>query len=136
VKKTIALFTLIALAILLSGCAGGIQGDEAKAHINLLLEAIEVRDYEAAALLLHPERPTDLKKYFEKLENETGLDFSSIQIERYTGFTSSLYDSRVNGSAYSLSMKGLVNGKPIHMKIEIVRNDRGYGIYNLDITAE
>ncbi len=39
----------------------------------------------------------------------------------------------VDGSAYSLKIKIAASDKIIQMEIEIVKNDAGYGIYNLDI---
>jgi len=82
---------------------------------------------------LHPKRPADLQEFFEALENENDVDFASINIEKYTGFKSSWYDSSVGGSTYSLKMKIAVSDKIIEAEIEIVKNDNGYGIYNLDI---
>ncbi len=82
---------------------------------------------------MHPERPVDLQVFFETLENEKNVDFSSLNIEKYTGFESSLYDGSVGGSTYSLTMKIAASDKTIQMEIEIVKNDSGYGIYNLDI---
>lgn len=82
---------------------------------------------------MHPERPADLQEFFVSLENEKNIDFSSINIEKYTGFRSSFYDSSVDGSAYSLTMEIAVSDKIVQMEIEIVKNDAGYGIYNLDI---
>lgn len=96
-------------------------------------DAVENKDYELAASYLHPEYPLDLTKFFEWLENEKGYDCSKIQIDKYTGFSSSYYDSTVGGSAYTLQMDVLLNGESISMAIEIVKNDNGYGIYNLGI---
>jgi hypothetical protein len=118
----------------LCACSGGIQEGEAKDLINRFFDAIETEDYELAATFLHPERPADLKVFFEGLENEKGLDFSNIEIDKYTAFSSSYYDSTVAGSTYTLGMDTNVNGEDMEIEIEIVKNDNGYGIYNLDIT--
>lgn len=67
------------------------------------------------------------------MENEKNVDFSSINVEKYTGFKSSWYDSSVGGSTYSLTMKIAASDKIIQMEVEIVKNDAGYGIYNLNI---
>ena len=132
-KGTILFFLVLTLIFSLVGCSGGISGDDAKTHINSFLDAIEKSDYEEATTYLHPERPTDLKAFFEFIEKEEDLDFSSIEITKYTGFSSSYYDSTVGGSTYTQSMKVDVGGKEAEMEIEIVKNDNGYGIYNLDI---
>lgn len=126
---------LVVLAVIFSfaGCSGGISRDDAKAHIREFFDAIETKDYEQASTLLHPERPADLEAFFEGLSYTEDLDFSKIEITKYTGFSSSYYDSTVGGSTYSLSMNVKVGGNEIKMKIEIVRNDNGFGIYNFDI---
>lgn len=120
----------------LSACSGGISNNEAKAYINEFLEKVFSKDYTAAEKFLHPERPADLKAFFETLENEENVDFSSINNKKYTNFKSSLYDSSVGGSTYSLTMEITASDKIIQMEIEIVDNDNGYGIYNLDIDFE
>lgn len=137
-KKAIFTSTIlvifIVIMLLTTACSGGISGDEAKAHINSFLEAVEAEDYEQAATFLHPERPADLKAFFEQIESEADLDFSSgIEVEKYTGFSSSYYDSTVDGSRYALDMDVKVGTAEIEMEIEIVSNENGYGIYNLDV---
>ncbi|MBE6903109.1 MAG: hypothetical protein E7480_00680 [Ruminococcaceae bacterium] len=132
-KKLMSIFLAFMCVFVLSACSGGISGDEAKSHINGFFEKIEAEDYEAAEEFLHPKRPADLQEFFEALENENDVDFASINIEKYTGFKSSWYDSSVGGSTYSLKMKIAVSDKIIEAEIEIVKNDNGYGIYNLDI---
>ena len=132
-KKVASIFLILMFVFSLSACSGGISGDEAKSHINGFLEKIEADDYEAAEEFLHPECSADLQEFFETLENENKADFSSIDIQKYTGFKSSFYDSSVGGSTYSLTMKIAATDKIIQMEIEIVKNDAGYGIYNLDI---
>ena len=132
-KKVVCIFLAFMIVFSLSACSGGISGDEAKSYINEFLGKVSSGDYKAAEELLHPERPADLREFFEAFENENNVDFSSINIEKYTGFKSSWYDSSVDGSTYSLTMKIAVSDKIIQMEIEIVKNDGGYGIYNLDI---
>ena len=56
-----------------------------------------------------------------------------IKIEKYTNFSSSMYNSTVDGSTYELSMKTKVGEQEVKFTIEIVKNDEGYGIYNFDI---
>lgn len=132
-KKIVSLFLAFSLVFTLSACSGGISGDEAKSHVEGFLEKVSSEDYKGAEGFLHPERPADLKTYFTGIEKERKVDFSNISIEKYTGFKSSLYDSSVDGSAYSLSMNVSCDDTAFQMEIEIVKNDNGYGIYNLDI---
>ena len=132
-KKLIGVFLIFVFTVSLCACSGGISGDEAKSHINGFFEKIESEDYAAAEEFLHPERPAELQVFFETLENEHNVDFSNIRIEKYTGFKSSVFDSTVSGSVYCLTMNVAVSDKIIEMAIEIVKNDNGYGIYNLDV---
>ena len=132
-KKLFCIFLVLVFVVSLCACSGGISGDEAKSHINGFIEKIESEDYEAAEEFLHPVRPADLQEFFEALENEENVDFSSINIEKYTGFKSTWYDSSVDGSTYSLTMKIALSDRIIQMEIEIVKNDGGYGIYNLNV---
>lgn len=134
--KSIALLAIVLVfCVGLLGCNGkSISGDEAKAHILSFFEAVEAGDYEKAETHLHPERPISLEKFFGTIKESENLDFQSdITIEKYTGFSSSYYDSTVKGSAYTLDMKTTVGDKDVKISIEIVRNEKGFGIYNLDI---
>lgn len=124
----------LTLSISLISCGDGIDTDEAKAFINDFFEAVSADDFEKANTFLHPERPADIKTFFEGVESETGIDFSSgIEIEKYSGFRYSYYDSSVGGSAYEVTIKASVGDKAIEFVVEIVKNDQGYGIYNFDI---
>ena len=133
-KKALIL-AIVALCICsLMSCGNAIKGDEAKAFINDFFEALVVEDYEKAETFLHPERPADLEKFFLNVEKEEGVDFQAgIEVEKYTGFSSSLYDSTVDGSRYELTMKTRVGDDDVKFTIEIVKNENGYGIYNLDL---
>ena len=134
-KKILYLLITAIIIFSFSACSGSIKGNEAKAYINGFFDAIEAADYDLAATFLHPERPADLKIFFEGLENEKALDFSNIEIDKYTDFSSSYYDSTVDGSAYSLEMDTFISGKKAEIEIEIVKNDAGYGIYNFNISV-
>ena len=137
-KKSFANTLLIILASLflfsLVSCGNGIKGDEAKALINDFFSAIVAEDYEKAEGFLHPERPADLEAFLLNVEKEENVDFQAgIEIEKYTGFSSSLYDSTVDGSRYELRMRAKVGDTKVNFSIEIVKNEAGYGIYNLDL---
>ena len=133
--RVILLVTLSCLCIVsLISCGEGINGEEAKAFINDFFAAIVAEDYEKAESFLHPERPADLDSFLPDIEKNEGLDFQAgIEIERFTGFSSSLYDSTVNGSTYELRMRTRVGEANVIFTIEIVKNENGYGIYNLNI---
>lgn len=137
-KKALRILSVLMIVCLcalpLSACEGGIKGDEAKAFINDFFAAIVAEDYETAEGMLHPQRPADLKAFLQTVEEKEGVDFQNgIEIERYTGFSSSYYDSTVDGSTYELTMRTKVGEKTVRFVVEIVKNDAGYGIYNLNI---
>lgn len=134
-KRICSLLLCLVLLFCLTGCSGGISGDEAKAHIASFLEAVSAGDFAKAAEHLHPDRPADLAAYFDSIEQGLGVDFQSgVTVEKYTGFRSAVYDSSVGGSAYTLDMQLSVGQTTLTASIEVVRNDSGFGIYNLDIS--
>ena len=133
-KKILVITITCVFVCSLVSCGNGIKGDEAKAYINDFFAAVVAEDYDKAESLLHPERPADLETFLLNVENEENVDFQEgIEIEKYTGFSSSLYDSTVAGSTYELTMRTKVGNKTVKFTIEIVRNENGYGIYNLDL---
>ena len=106
----------------------------AEEFINEFLVEVSSGDYNDAEEFLHPDRPADLEKFLTSIESKEGIDFKSgITIEKFTGFSAAFYDSTVGGSALELSFKAKVGDVTVKFKIEIVKNDSGYGIYNLDI---
>jgi hypothetical protein len=116
-----------------SACSGGISGDDAKSFVNDFLSTVADGDYAKAESFLHPDRPADLQNFFESIEKEKNVDFSIIKFERYTGFESSVYNSAVDGSMYSIEMDISVSDRAADLEVELVRNDNGYGIYEIDI---
>ena len=120
----------------LAGCGGGINRDEAKAFIGDFFVSVADGDFSKAEDFLHPDRPADLEAFFRNLEENSAIDFQSgIEIETFTGFSSSLYDSTVGGATLELSMRAKVGDKTVDIAVEIVKNKSGYGIYNLDLNA-
>lgn len=118
----------------LASCSGGIKGDDAKAFIDDFFAVIVAEDYDNAETFLHPERPADLETFLLGVEEDQNIDFQAgIEIEKYIGFSSSLYDSTVGGSRYELTMRTKVGDKEVKFIIEIVKNESGYGIYNLNL---
>lgn len=137
-KRIFRMIVAIMIACLfvssLVSCGNGIKGDDAKVFINDFFAAIVAEDYDKAEGFLHPERPADLEPFLQNVEKQANVDFQAgIVIEKYTGFSSSLYDSSVDGSTYELIMRAKVGDKQVRFTIEIVKNEIGYGIYNFDI---
>lgn len=132
---TLAVLCLVLCAPLsLVSCGLGIDSDEAKEFISDFFDAVKSEDYEKAETFLHPDRPADLETNFRTLEEKGNVDFSTgITIAQYTGISTVLYDSTVDGSSYTLSLIAIVDGYQIPFTIEIVKNDNGYGIYNLRV---
>ena len=137
ILQIIALVLCCLCVFPLTSCKGAIKGDEAKEYINEFLDAIEAGDYEAAEEMLHPDFPSGkLEAFFTTAGRQLGVDFQEgIEIEKYTGFRSSFYNSSIDGSSYELTFRAKVgNGdKVVTFTIEIVKNDNGYGIYNLEL---
>ena len=131
-KKLLAITVACLCVCSLASCGNGIKRGEAKALINDFFVAIVAEDYDKAESFLHPERTADLEAFLLNVEQEENVDFQAgIEIEKYTGFSSSMYDSTVNGSTYELTMRTKVGDKTVKFTIEIVKNENGYGIYNL-----
>ncbi len=134
-RKSILLSVLVfALCFSLVGCGNGIKKDSAKEVAESFLFSVENGDFETAKNYLHPERPFDVEKYFKEVEDRASVDFQNgIEIRRYTGYSSSLYDSEVGGSEYELEMNIIVDGIAFELTVEIVRNVFGFGIYEIDL---
>ena len=137
-KKLLRNILFFSLALLcaasLASCGNAIKKDEAKAVVNDFFNAIVAEDYKTAKGLLHPDRPADLETFFQNVEQREGVDFQSgIEIKKYTGFSSSVYDSTVGGSRYELTMRTTVGEDTVTFTVEVVKNENGYGIYNLDL---
>lgn len=125
---------LFSCSFSLVSCKGGIDTDEAKAFIGDFLDAVEAEDFESAKTFLHPDRPVDLESFFLRFEQREELDLGSgIEVLKITGMSYAYYDSSIGGSSYELTMRTEIGGKPVEIRIEIVQNENGYGIYNLNL---
>ncbi|MBE7066346.1 MAG: hypothetical protein E7385_02220 [Ruminococcaceae bacterium] len=58
---------------------------------------------------------------------------NAIKRDEATGFSSTYYSSNIGGSSYTQEMDVKIGDKEIEMEIELVRNDKGYGIYSIEI---
>jgi hypothetical protein len=131
---------ILAIAIIpsaLVACKGGIDKDSAKTFIEDFLEVMATGDYEVAESYLHPDCLVDLEKLAEKLKNNENIDLGEgITVEKYTGFSSAYYDSKVGGSRYALAMRVSVGDNNATFTVEVVQNGGGYGIYSFEIDAD
>jgi hypothetical protein len=53
-------------------------------------------------------------------------------VEKYTNMRSAYYDSNVDGSFYALTAKIQAGDKTASLTVEVIRNDRGYGIFQVE----
>jgi hypothetical protein len=134
IKAILSLVLVLALAFSLVSCGSRVKKDEAEKTTEAFLSAIASGDFEGAKAHLHPERQIDLEKYFNDKEARIGVDFQKgIEIKKYTDRSSSAYDSEVDGGEYELEANIIVDGVALEITVDIVRNDLGYGIYEIDI---
>ena len=134
--KIISLLVMLSILLLifLVGCDGRIKKSEAEEMAQAFLTAIEKGDFAAAQAYLHPERPIDLEKYFNGVEAREGVDFQKgIEMKRYTDFSFSRYEKEVKGSECELEVDVVVDGVTLELSVDIVKNDLGYGIYEIDL---
>lgn len=132
--RLLALLLALTLLALLPSCGNAISGDEAKERASALVAAVGEERYKDAAALMHPSRETagdDIKMYFTSMTTEYGIDFTKdFQIKSWNGFRSSAYNSAYEGSYYELTGIATADGKEFEIRVELVRNDYGYGIHN------
>ncbi len=133
-KGTVLFIACLALILSLASCGKGVNASEAKVFIGEFLDAVEAEDYQKAETYLHPDVTQDLEEYLSTVESNKNIDFQAgIEIEKYTGFSSSLYHSKVNGARYETTFKASVGDATVTFTVEVVQNDNGYGIYNINI---
>ena len=133
-KKCLILIVTAAMLLGFSSCKHAISKEDATARTEAFVSAIGEARYEDAAALMHPSRetsPSDVKMYITSLEDEYGIDFGAgFSIERYTGMKSSAYDSLYEGGYYELTCVAVSGEHSFEFRIEIVKNEYGYGIHN------
>ena len=133
-RKAFCAFLICLCIFSLVSCGSGISDDEAKSHANDFFAAVGAGDFKKAEGFLHPERPAELETFFQGIEETMNIDFQAgITIEKYTGFSSTVYDSTVDGATYELIIQTKVGDTAVKFTVEIVRNDNGFGIYNLGL---
>ena len=135
-KRVVSIFVLLAVllvaAMSLTACGDSVTREETKAASEALFAALSKEDYEAAAALFHPDTATtadNIAAFCEQLHSQTGLDFSEgATIERYTGMSTSV---SIGSSRYELTMEVKAGERSGTFRVEVVRTDSGFGIYNL-----
>lgn len=135
-KRVVSIFVLLAVllvaAMSLTACAGAVTREETQTASEALFAALSKEDYEAAAALFHPEAdmtPDRVAAFCEQLNSQAGIDLSvGATIERYTGMSTSV---SIGSSRYELTMEVKAGERPGTFRVEVVRTDSGFGIYNL-----
>jgi hypothetical protein len=127
---------LLLLLTSLTACSGGITREEAKTAMDALLTALDNENYAEAAALYHPDAAMSeelLAAFAEQVKTKVGIDLTEgAVVEKITGMSSSYYDSNVDGSRYALTARIQAGDKTASLTVEVIRNDRGYGIFTVE----
>ena len=130
------LAALLLLITSLTACEGGVTREEARGAMDALLAALANEDYAEAAALYHPDAAMTeelLAAFAEQVKTKVGIDLTEgATVEKITGISSSYYDSTVGGSRYELTAKIQAGDKTASLTVEVIRNDRGYGIFKVE----
>ena len=133
------LSVLAALCLLLTSltaCSGGITREEAKTAMDSLLSALDNENYTEAAALYHPDAAMTeelLAAFAEQVKTKVGIDLTEgAAAEKITGISTSYYDSNVDGSRYALTARIKAGDKTADLTVEVIRNDKGYGIFRVE----
>ena len=136
---TRGLSILAALCLLLTSltaCSGGVTREETQTAMDSLLTALDNENYAEAAALYHPDAAMTedlLAAFAEQVKTKVGIDLTEGAVaEKITGMSSSYYDSNVDGSRYALTAKIKAGDKTADLTVEVIRNDRGYGIFKVE----
>ena len=130
------LAALLLLLTSLTACEGGVTREEARGAMDALLTALDNEDYAEAAALYHPDAAMTeelLAAFAEQVKTKVGIDLTEgATVEKITGISSSYYDSNVGGSRYELTAKIQAGDKTASLTVEVIRNDKGYGIFKVE----
>lgn len=134
IKAFISILLVLVLGLTAVSCGSRVKKKEAKEITESFLDAVETGDFAKAKGYMHPEKQIDVEKYFANLEAKYGVDFQKgIEIKRYVEYSSAIYDSEVDGGEYELDMNVMIDGIAFELNITVVRNDAGFGIYEIDL---
>ncbi len=139
-KTTTRILSVLAALLLflasLTACSGGVTREETQTAMDSLLTALDNENYAEAAALYHPDAAMTedlLTAFAEQVKTKVGIDLTEgAVVEKITGISSSYYDSNVDGSRYALTAKIKAGDKTASLTVEVVRNDRGYGIFKVE----
>ena len=130
------LAALLLLITSLTACEGGVTREEARGAMDALLTALDNEDYAEAAALYHPDAAMTeelLAAFAEQVKTKVGIDLTEgATVEKTTGMRSAYYDSTVGGSRYELTAKIQAGDKTASLTVEVIRNDKGYGIFKVE----
>ena len=133
------LSVLAALCLLLTSltaCSGGVTREEARTAMDSLLTALGNENYAEAAALYHPDYAMTeelLSAFVEEVKTKVGIDLTEgAAVERTTNMRSAYYDSNVGGSFYALTAEIKAGDKTASLTVEVVRNEKGYGIFKVE----
>ena len=130
------LAALLLLLTSLTACEGGVTREEARGAMDALLTALDNEDYAEAAALYHPDAAMTeelLAAFAEQVKTKVGIDLTEgATVEKTTGMRSAYYDSTVGGSRYELTAKSQAGDKTASLTVEVIRNDKGYGIFKVE----
>ena len=130
------LAALLLLLTSLTACSGGVTREEAKTAMDSLLVALDNENYAEAAALYHPDAAMTeelLSAFAEQVKTKVGIDLTEgASVERTTNMRSAYYDSNVGGSFYALTAEIKAGDKTASLTVEVIRNDRGYGIFKVE----
>ena len=136
---TRVLSILAALCLLLTSltaCSGGVTREETQTAMDSLLSALDNENYAEAAALYHPDAAMSedlLAAFAEQVKTKVGIDLTEgATVEKITGISSSYYDSTVDGSRYALTARIKAGDKTASLAVEVIRNDKGYGIFKVE----
>lgn len=139
-RKLFMSILLVAVLSVLTACQGGISGNDAKSAVAEMALCIADGRYEDAQALCHPAydiTADELAEYVSECATELGVNFTDgIEIQQYTIQQGAYYDSEVDGSFYALTATVRVGKVTLQMDVELVKNDRGYGISFLRFTSD
>ena len=133
VFRTLSLVMIVMLILTsLCACSGGVTREETRSAMDALLTALDNENYAEAVDLYHPDAAMTedlLVAFTEEIQNEVGIDLTEgVTVERTTNMRSAYYDSTVDGSLYALTARIKAGDKTATLTVEVIRNDRGYGI--------
>ena len=130
------LAALLLLLTSLTACEGGVTREEARGAMDALLAALGNEDYAEAAALYHPDAAMSenlLAAFAGQIKTKVGIDLTEgAVVEKITGMSSSYYNSNVDGSRYALTARIKAGDKTASLTVEVIRNDKGYGIFRVE----